>query len=169
MPAGGRRVIAVKVLARLATRRDGLALLRRLLAEGATIEDPATSRYQPPPYQPSLWLRACDEVRCRVGPSLFAIRCADRQTARWPSGARKGAPKHLECIGCELGRMYMARMPWHVPPKDSQPAEVASRAQRMAKMQGKAERLLCADEDRGHVADPFAEAASLTPDDRALP
>lgn len=162
MAPGGRRIIAVKVLARLATRRDGLALLRQLLAEGVTVEDPATSRYQPPPYQPSLWLRACDEVRCRVGPSLFAIRCADRQMARWPSGARKGTPKHLECVGCELGRMYRARMPWHVPPKDSQPAEVLSPAQRRARDAARAI-------DHETHADPLYEAALLTPDDRTLP
>lgn len=162
-----RRSVPIALLERIARARNPRPLLAALLQQYASTPPPdGIDTYHPMPYQPHLWLRACDEVRCRVGPSLFAIRCADRQMARWPSGARKGAPKHLECVGCQLGSAYRARMPWHVPPKDSQPAEVMSAYQRAAKLQGKRERL---DHDEAERIDPLAECSAMTPDDRLLP
>lgn len=160
------RSVRIVELVRIRRAPNALELLDLLLSEAAPRVEGNT--YRPPPYQPSLWLRPCDEVRCRLGGTLFAVRCADLQSARWPSGQRKGSPKHLQCVGCTLGARYLSRMPWYTPPKDSQPAEVLSPSQRRAKRRGRPDIEPDMDTDTGDD-NPLRLAANMTPDDRILP
>lgn len=110
-------------------------------------------------------LEPLDLVECpRLVATLPAGRCADRHLARWPSGHRKGSPRWPVCAACPAGAALRARLSGYMPPPDTQPAEVMSNAQRLAKVRWALSRLGVGDVER----DPMAEAALMTPDDRGF-
>jgi hypothetical protein len=109
-------------------------------------------------------LRSRDLVACRLGGVLLAGRCAERQVRTWPSGRRKGRPIWLACHGCETGAGYLARLADFVRPRDSQPAEVMSLAQRRAKILWRLSNLEHPEHELG--LSPLEECNMLTPDDR---
>jgi hypothetical protein len=102
-------------------------------------------------------------VHCRLGATLSVKACLDHRTDLWPSGGRRGATKHPECTGCPLGAGYAVRAAWHAPRKPSQPRDVMTYEQRVAR-----ERWVGIHGAGPGRMDPMAEAAMLTPDDAVL-
>lgn len=114
-----------------------------------------------------LALVRCDRFAC----VLLATACARRCTARYPSGARRGASRFPACAGCVEGAAVVARLEargWRRP-RDSQPADVLNAAQRAGRDRWVRSFAVWAEPEAAPVGDPLADAAASTPNDSGEP
>jgi hypothetical protein len=161
MTMGRQKAVDLETLHRIARSPRAGELLRKWLAMN---DGPSPYQRSLPIIEPRPTLGArlleYDRVPCRMGGMLLVRTCLLIRSRVWPSGRRKGHPRQLACVGCPLGEEYARRLPGYPLPAQSQPAEVLSPQQRLAKS--------AQTNGRSYALDPVCEAASMTPEDVGL-
>ncbi len=81
---------------------------------------------------PSLLLSETTQIRChKLGCTMSVRSCLTRRSRAEASGAGKGTPKFMECVGCGQGDMHAARCPSFVaPPQRNSPEVLPPEARR---------------------------------------